>query len=108
LKALTLYSCAYRKIPRQPKRWSYLSRAILLLSFALVLAVCLWLSLRSGRLFDRSSGPINPASSLYYVAPNGNDNNPGTKTHPLRTIQKAVDLAQAGEWCMCERGSIEK
>ena len=31
-----------------------------------------------------------------YVATNGNDGNPGTLAAPLRTIQRAVDLAQPG------------
>jgi hypothetical protein len=31
-----------------------------------------------------------------YVAGDGNDSNPGTLAAPLRTIQRAVDLAQAG------------
>jgi hypothetical protein len=35
------------------------------------------------------------ASDLY-VASNGSDGNPGTLTAPLKTIQRAVDLAQAG------------
>jgi hypothetical protein len=33
----------------------------------------------------------------YYVAPNGNDNNPGTITQPWKTWQKAFSTAQAGD-----------
>jgi hypothetical protein len=33
----------------------------------------------------------------YYVAPNGNDNNPGTITQPWRTWKKAFSTAQAGD-----------
>jgi len=40
-------------------------------------------------------GPPPPTNSLY-VAPSGNDSNPGTLASPLRTVQRAVDLAQAG------------
>jgi alpha-N-arabinofuranosidase len=32
-----------------------------------------------------------------HVAPNGNDSNPGTQAAPLRTIQRAADLAQPGD-----------
>jgi parallel beta-helix repeat protein len=32
----------------------------------------------------------------YYVAPNGNDSNPGTESHPWRTIQKAANTMTAG------------
>jgi alpha-N-arabinofuranosidase len=32
-----------------------------------------------------------------HVATNGKDSNPGTKAAPLRTIQRAADLAQAGD-----------
>ncbi len=33
----------------------------------------------------------------FHVAPNGNDANPGSATAPLRTIQRAADLAQPGD-----------
>ena len=33
----------------------------------------------------------------FHVAPNGNDANPGTQAAPLRTIQRAADLAQPGD-----------
>ncbi|MFI1565407.1 right-handed parallel beta-helix repeat-containing protein [Streptomyces sp. NPDC020490] len=36
------------------------------------------------------------AASDLYVAGNGSDSNPGTLAAPLKTIQRAVDLAQAG------------
>jgi pectate lyase-like protein/carbohydrate binding protein with CBM35 domain/uncharacterized protein DUF1565 len=37
-----------------------------------------------------------PAQAGLYVAPGGNDANPGTLAQPLRTLQRAVDLAQPG------------
>lgn len=37
-----------------------------------------------------------PVSNAYYVAPDGNDSNSGTKDKPFFSIHKAVDLAQAG------------
>ena len=33
----------------------------------------------------------------FHVAPNGNDANPGTQAAPLRTIQRAAELAQPGD-----------
>ncbi|NQT21633.1 MAG: right-handed parallel beta-helix repeat-containing protein [Planctomycetes bacterium] len=33
----------------------------------------------------------------FHVAPSGNDANPGTQAAPLRTIQRAADLAQPGD-----------
>ena len=33
----------------------------------------------------------------FHVAPSGNDTNPGTPAAPLRTIQRAADLAQPGD-----------
>ncbi|MDI5938159.1 MULTISPECIES: right-handed parallel beta-helix repeat-containing protein [unclassified Micromonospora] len=37
-----------------------------------------------------------PATNALYVATNGDDGNPGTLAAPLRSIQRAVDLAQPG------------
>ncbi|HEV2779538.1 MAG TPA: carbohydrate-binding protein [Actinophytocola sp.] len=37
-----------------------------------------------------------PPGNTLYVATNGNDSGPGTLAAPLRTIQRAVDLAQPG------------
>ncbi|MGY4884092.1 MAG: right-handed parallel beta-helix repeat-containing protein, partial [Nanobdellota archaeon] len=39
----------------------------------------------------------NPTGNIYYVATNGNDNNPGTIEQPWGTWQKAFDVAQAGD-----------
>lgn len=40
---------------------------------------------------------IDNTGFSYYVAPNGNDNNPGTLERPFRSIQKAVDEAGHGD-----------
>jgi len=37
------------------------------------------------------------SSSEYYVAPTGNDSNPGTMTSPFATIQRGHDVAAAGD-----------
>ncbi|MGW4113291.1 right-handed parallel beta-helix repeat-containing protein [Actinosynnema sp. NPDC004786] len=44
--------------------------------------------------FTAADAPASAAA--LYVAPNGDDNNPGTLAAPLRTIQRGVDLAQPG------------
>ncbi|MFD3837776.1 right-handed parallel beta-helix repeat-containing protein [Streptomyces sp. NPDC058642] len=51
--------------------------------------------LLAGFLTLGSAGGAHAATDLY-VAPNGSDSNAGTLTAPLKTIQRAVDLAQAG------------
>lgn len=40
----------------------------------------------------------------YYVAKNGNDNNPGTEAEPFLTISKAADVLQAGDVCYVKEG----
>ena len=40
----------------------------------------------------------------YYVATDGRDSNPGSKTHPFRTIQKAADRMQPGDTCYLRAG----
>ncbi|WP_405609511.1 right-handed parallel beta-helix repeat-containing protein [Streptomyces sp. NBC_00076] len=51
--------------------------------------------LLAGLLTLASAGGAHAATDLY-VASNGSDSNPGTLAAPLKTIQRAVDLAQAG------------
>ncbi|MET7401054.1 CBM35 domain-containing protein [Dactylosporangium sp. NPDC005572] len=50
------------------------------------------------------SGQPQPTSTLY-VATNGNDSNAGTPSAPLRTIQRAVDLAQPGGTILIRGGT---
>jgi hypothetical protein len=46
-----------------------------------------------------------PAGSpTYYVSPSGSDANPGTETQPFKTIQKAVDIVQAGDTVLVADG----
>ena len=46
----------------------------------------------------RSDALPEPSGGTLYVAPGGDDGNAGTDpAHPLRTIQRAADLAQAGD-----------
>lgn len=43
-----------------------------------------------------------------YVAPNGNDANPGTQAQPLRTIQRAIDRAVAGTTVFLRQGTYHE
>jgi hypothetical protein len=45
-----------------------------------------------------------PSGRLYFVAPNGNDGNPGTKAAPLRHIRTAAKLARAGDTVLVRQG----
>ena len=47
-------------------------------------------------------------STQLYVAPNGNDANPGTQAQPLRTIQRAVDRAVAGTTIFLRQGTYHE
>ncbi len=51
-----------------------------------------------------------PATSprTYYVAKNGNDNNPGTEVSPLLTIQKAANKAVAGDKVYIKAGTYSE
>ena len=40
--------------------------------------------------------PTNIYATEYYVAPNGDDSHPGTKSAPVRTIKKGISLMQDG------------
>ncbi len=44
------------------------------------------------------------SATEYHVAKDGNDRNPGTPLAPLRTIQRAADLAQPGDTVTVHRG----
>jgi len=44
------------------------------------------------------------SATTYYVAPSGSDDNAGLVDKPLRTIQKAADLARAGDTVMVRVG----
>jgi hypothetical protein len=44
-----------------------------------------------------STGAQSSGPATYYVATNGNNNNPGTITQPFATWKKAIDLAQPGD-----------
>jgi len=47
-------------------------------------------------------------AGTYYVSLRGNDENPGTKTKPFRTIQKAADTLIAGDTCVIQGGTYHQ
>ncbi len=49
--------------------------------------------------------PPAPTGQLFYVAQNGNDNNPGNETQPWRTIQKATQALTAGQTALVKNGT---
>ena len=53
------------------------------------------------------SGPMTHAA-VYYVAVDGNDANPGTEDLPFRTIQKAANVAMAGDLVIVKSGTYEE
>ena len=48
------------------------------------------------------------SSSTYFVAKNGNDNNPGTKVQPWQTITKAANTLVAGETVYVKEGTYNE
>lgn len=46
--------------------------------------------------------------TIYYVAPTGNDDNPGTVAYPWRTIQKAADTLTAGDTVYIRAGTYQE
>jgi hypothetical protein len=46
---------------------------------------------------NNTTNTSNTVQATYYVATNGNDNNPGTITQPFATWQKGFDMAKAGD-----------
>jgi parallel beta-helix repeat protein len=44
-------------------------------------------------------------ASTFYVAPNGNDANPGTSAQPWRTLQKSANTARAGDLVLVANGT---
>ncbi len=46
--------------------------------------------------------------NVYYVAPTGNDSNPGTETQPWRNIQKAANTLVAGDTVYIRAGTYQE
>jgi len=57
-----------------------------------------------------TSTPVTPTQAPkheYFVSPSGNDSNPGTFADPWKTIQKAVENLEAGDWVYIREGTYE-
>ncbi|MCP3684228.1 MAG: hypothetical protein GY861_16230 [bacterium] len=52
-----------------------------------------------------STPPPDPVEDVYYVSTNGNDNNPGTKERPWKTINKAANTLKAGDTAYIRGGT---
>jgi hypothetical protein len=52
----------------------------------------------------RADTVAEPTVQTLYVAPNGDDDNPGTLAEPLRTIQRAESMAEAGTLVLIQPG----
>ena len=56
---------------------------------------------------EQSSNAV-AASAVYYVAPNGNDDYPGTEAQPWRTIGKAANTLAAGDTVYIRAGTYRE
>jgi hypothetical protein len=48
---------------------------------------------------------VGATAATWYVAPSGSDSNPGTSAAPFATIQKAADVASAGDTVIVRPGT---
>jgi hypothetical protein len=53
----------------------------------------------------RKQNVMGRVLQVYYVAPSGNDRNPGTEAQPFRTISQGVSVAQAGDTVYVKEGT---
>jgi len=58
-----------------------------------------------GTLALATPTPASAASTTYHVATTGSDSNAGTSTRPVRTVQRAVDLATPGSVILVHAGN---
>jgi len=59
--------------------------------------------------FNAAPPIVEAASgSVYYVAPNGDDSNPGTIDRPWRTVQKAAQMLQPGDTVYIRGGRYQE
>ncbi len=75
---------------------SYASRLLLVFSLLLTLLAC------------RQTPSGVGEDATYWVAVNGSDSNPGTKSQPFKTIQKGIDILQAGETLIIKEGRYQE
>jgi hypothetical protein len=71
----------------------------------LVLAVLFILTGERFESLERAQAARSLQGTVYYVAPTGDDSNPGAAAHPWRTIQKAADSLVAGDTVYVRAGT---
>src|SRR4030042_2857872 len=66
---------------------------------------CFWLPLYffSATSLHPQTGPV-----YYYVAPGGDDSNPGTESLPWKTLTKAASMATAGVTVFIKQGTYNE
>jgi parallel beta-helix repeat protein len=58
----------------------------------------------SGTAIPKAQASATP-EQIFYVAPTGNDNDPGTEAQPWKTLQKAVETLTAGQTVLVKDGT---
>ena len=90
----------------QKKNTKYTVYLTLAIIFVAIAAMTAGMGI-AGRLW--SNNPIDSLSApVLYVSPSGSDNNPGTLQHPLKTIGRAVQLAQPGYTIYLRKGNYNE
>lgn len=64
--------------------------------------------LKPPRVRGAAEAPLKPQGTVYYVAPGGDEGNPGTLEHPWQTIQQAADTLVAGDTVYIRAGSYHE
>jgi len=86
----------------------FIKNSVCFFIFTGILYVHLFVKPLSQAFFFTQPG-VNPAdSNAYYVAPDGNDNNPGTESQPWKTIQKACNTLTPGSTVYVKAGQYNE
>ncbi|MGE5404984.1 MAG: right-handed parallel beta-helix repeat-containing protein [Candidatus Saccharibacteria bacterium] len=83
-----------------------MKRAILTLPLAIM--ICVFALTAAAPAFNKNTNIDTVTINTYYVAPYGSDQNPGTKDHPFKTIQKAADIVTAGSTILIRQGTYNE
>jgi parallel beta-helix repeat protein len=79
-------------------------RDIITISFQISLAVLTACTINNPWVTPTPTAIPVPEEQHYYVSPNGNDANPGTNTLPFQTINRAANVAKAGDVVLIQAG----
>jgi hypothetical protein len=69
----------------------------IMLAFLLAVSAAMPATLASSRSSADLSGSAGRLATVYYVAPGGHDDNPGTQARPWATFQHSADVAETGD-----------